>query len=105
MSAITAESVKKLRDMTNLPMMECKSALGEAVACVESGMRVYIHPGCAEPEALVEALMVARALTSTIVEMIHLLTLRHLALLRAGDGGAFPPQRTVRRRQRARGRE
>ena len=25
--------------------------------CVESGMRVYIHPGCAEPEALVEALM------------------------------------------------
>ena len=29
----------------------------EAVTCVESGMRVYIHPGCAEPEALVEALM------------------------------------------------
>ena len=29
----------------------------EAVSCVESGMRVYIHPGCAEPEALVEALM------------------------------------------------
>ena len=32
----------------------------EAVSCVESDMRVYIHPGCAEPEALVEALM-ARA--------------------------------------------
>ena len=29
----------------------------EAVSFVESGMRVYIHPGCAEPEALVEALM------------------------------------------------
>ena len=29
----------------------------EAVSCVESGMRVYIHPGCAEPEALVEALI------------------------------------------------
>src|SRR3974377_1427747 len=29
----------------------------EAVRCVESGMRVYIHPGCAEPEALLEALM------------------------------------------------
>jgi hypothetical protein len=29
----------------------------EAVNCVQSGMRVYIHPGCAEPEALVEALM------------------------------------------------
>ena len=32
----------------------------EAVSCVESNMRVYIHPGCAEPEALVQALM-ARA--------------------------------------------
>ena len=28
----------------------------EAVQCIQSGMRVYIHPGCAEPEALVEAL-------------------------------------------------
>jgi acyl-CoA hydrolase len=22
----------------------------EAVQCIQSGMRVYIHPGCAEPE-------------------------------------------------------
>lgn len=29
----------------------------EALRFVESGMRVYIQPGCAEPEALVEALM------------------------------------------------
>ncbi len=29
----------------------------EAMQCIQSGMRVYIHPGCAEPEALVEALM------------------------------------------------
>ncbi len=29
----------------------------EALRCVESGMRVYIQPGCAEPETLVEELM------------------------------------------------
>ena len=29
----------------------------EALTCVQSGMRVYIQPGCAEPETLVEALM------------------------------------------------
>jgi len=46
----------------------------EAVGCVESGMRVYIHPGCAEPEALVEALM-ERAPYVTNVEVVHLLTL------------------------------
>jgi len=45
----------------------------EAVSCVESGMRVYIHPGCAEPEALVEALMV-RAPFVKNVEVMHLLT-------------------------------
>ncbi len=36
-------------------------------------MRVYIHPGCAEPEALVEALM-SRAPFVKDVELIHLLT-------------------------------
>jgi len=46
---------------------------GEAIACVESGMRVYIHPGCAEPDALVEALM-ARARFVKDVEVMHLLT-------------------------------
>ncbi len=45
----------------------------EAVNCVESGMRVYIHPGCAEPEALVEAL-ISRAPFVKNVELIHLLT-------------------------------
>src|SRR5579862_9619563 len=45
----------------------------EAVSCVESGMRVYIHPGCAEPEALVEALML-RAPLLRDVELMHLLT-------------------------------
>ena len=37
-------------------------------------MRVYIHPGCAEPEALVEALM-ERAPYVKGVEIVHLLTL------------------------------
>ncbi len=46
----------------------------EAVARVESGMRVYIHPGCAEPEALVEALM-GRAPFVKDVEVVHLLTM------------------------------
>src|SRR5215472_10054559 len=46
----------------------------EAVGCVQSGMRVYIHPGCAEPEALVEALM-ERAGHVKHVEVVHLLTL------------------------------
>ena len=46
----------------------------EAVSCVESGMRVYIHPGCAEPEALVEAL-IGRAAFVNDVEVMHLLTM------------------------------
>ncbi len=46
----------------------------EAVQCVQSGMRVHIHPGCAEPEALVEALM-ARGPHVRDVEIIHILTL------------------------------
>ncbi len=46
----------------------------EAVSCVESGMRVYIHPGCAEPEALVEAL-IGRAPFVQDVEVMHLLTM------------------------------
>jgi acyl-CoA hydrolase len=46
----------------------------EAVGFVESGMRVYIHPGCAEPEALVEALM-GRAPHVKGVEILHLMTM------------------------------
>ena len=76
----------------------------EAVNCVKSGMRVYIHPGCAEPEALVEALM-SRAPFVKNVELIHLLTHGHFALLRARYGGALSPQRAVCRWQCARGRE
>jgi 4-hydroxybutyrate CoA-transferase len=46
----------------------------EAVRGVQSGMRVYIQPGCAEPETLVEAL-IKRAPFVRDVEVVHLLTL------------------------------
>ncbi len=46
----------------------------EALRCMQSGMRVYIQPGCAEPETLVEAL-IKRAPFVRDVEVVHLLTL------------------------------
>jgi len=46
----------------------------EALRVVQSGMRVYIQPGCAEPETLVEALL-KRAPFVQDVEVVHLLTL------------------------------
>ena len=46
----------------------------DALRCVESGMRVLIHPGCAEPEALVAALM-ERAPFVRDVEIVHLMTM------------------------------
>jgi len=46
----------------------------EAVRGIRSGMRVYIQPGCAEPEVLVGALM-ERAPMVHDVEIVHLLTL------------------------------
>ena len=45
----------------------------DAVRCVESGMRVYIQGGCAEPETLVEAL-IERAPYVRDVEIVHMLT-------------------------------
>jgi 4-hydroxybutyrate CoA-transferase len=46
----------------------------EALRCVESGMRVYIQPGCAEPETLVEAL-IKRAPHVQDVEIVHMMTM------------------------------
>jgi len=46
----------------------------EALECVQSGMRVYIQPGCAEPETLVEALM-RRAPELHDVEIVHMMTM------------------------------
>src|SRR5690242_2782194 len=57
--------------------MEYKKRLktaDEALACVKSGMRVYIQPGCAEPETLVEALM-RRAPEVSDVEIVHMMTM------------------------------
>ena len=45
----------------------------EALQCVQSGMRVYIQPGCAEPETLVEALM-RRGPSVYNVEIVHMMT-------------------------------
>ncbi|HUL44491.1 MAG TPA: acetyl-CoA hydrolase/transferase C-terminal domain-containing protein [Bacteroidota bacterium] len=45
----------------------------EAVRLIRSGQRVYVHPGCAVPEVLVNA-MCARAQDLENVEVIHLLT-------------------------------
>ncbi|HUI74719.1 MAG TPA: acetyl-CoA hydrolase/transferase C-terminal domain-containing protein [Candidatus Acidoferrum sp.] len=50
-----------------------KSAV-HALQVVQSDMRVYIQPGCAEPETLVEALL-QRAPSVRNVEVVHLLTL------------------------------
>lgn len=46
----------------------------EALRCVQSGMRVYIQPGCAEPETLVEALM-KRGPFVHEVEIVHMMTM------------------------------
>jgi len=57
--------------------MEYKKRLktaDEALGCVKSGMRVYIQPGCAEPETLVEALM-RRAPELFDVEIVHMMTM------------------------------
>jgi elongation factor Ts len=40
MAAITAEMVKKLRDMTSLPMMDCKQALTEADGDAEKAIHI-----------------------------------------------------------------
>jgi 4-hydroxybutyrate CoA-transferase len=49
-------------------------AADEALQCVQSGMRVYIQPGCAEPETLVEALM-RRGPCVYDVEIVHMMTM------------------------------
>ena len=46
----------------------------EALRRIESNMRVYIQPGCAEPETLVEAL-IRRAPCVHDVEIVHMLTM------------------------------
>jgi 4-hydroxybutyrate CoA-transferase len=52
----------------------CLKTADEALGCVQSGMRVYIQPGCAEPETLVEALM-RRGPELRDVEIVHMMTM------------------------------
>lgn len=61
---------------------------GEALRVVKSGQRVYIHPGCAEPESLVEAL-VSRKDDLENVEIVHILTLGTAPYVGPGMEGHF----------------
>ena len=60
----------------------------DALQCVHSGMRVYIQPGCAEPETLVEALM-RRGPFVHDVEIVHLLTMGCAAYVAPEMAGHF----------------
>lgn len=59
-----------------------------ALACVKSGMRVYIQPGCAEPETLVEALL-RRAPELHNVEIVHMMTMGCAPYVAPGMEGHF----------------
>ncbi len=74
---------------------------GEALRAVQSDMRVYIQPGCAEPETLVEALL-KRAPFVHNVEVVHLLTSGMRGLCGAGNGRSLPAQRVFHWRKRTR---
>ncbi|HXY23127.1 MAG TPA: acetyl-CoA hydrolase/transferase C-terminal domain-containing protein [Candidatus Acidoferrum sp.] len=60
----------------------------QALQAVRSGMRVYIQPGCAEPETLVEALL-KRAPFVRNVEVVHLLTLGNADYVKPEMEGHF----------------
>lgn len=60
----------------------------EALRCVQSGMRVYIQPGCAEPETLVEAL-IRRGPQVEDVEIVHMMTLGNAAYVAPEMQGHF----------------
>ena len=60
----------------------------EALAEVRSGQRVYIHPGAAEPQSLVRAL-IDRAPELRGVEVIHLLTLGEAGYAKPGMEASF----------------
>ena len=60
----------------------------EALEVLRSGMRVYIQPGCAEPETLVEALL-RRAPFVHDVEVVHMLTLGNADYVKPEMAGHF----------------
>jgi len=65
-----------------------EATAAEALRCVESGNRVYIHPGCATPEPLARALA-ARAAELEDVEVVHLLTFGEANYIRPEMEGHF----------------
>jgi acyl-CoA hydrolase len=74
-------SVKPLHWMKNYVEKRCTA--DEALRIVRNGETIYIHPGCAEPEKLVHAL-VGRGPELENVRVIHLLT--------AGNADYVKPQ-------------
>jgi 4-hydroxybutyrate CoA-transferase len=72
--AITDVAVKGERMSWELDYKSKLKTPDEALQCVQSGMRVYIQPGCAEPETLVEALM-RRGPFVKDVEIVHMMTM------------------------------
>jgi acyl-CoA hydrolase len=60
----------------------------KALQCVQSGDRVYIHPGCATPEPLAKALA-ARGPSLENVEVVHLLTFGHAGYILPEMEGHF----------------
>jgi 4-hydroxybutyrate CoA-transferase len=60
----------------------------EAVKAIKSGTYVYIHPGCAEPEQLVKA-MVRRAPELSDVRVVHILTRGNADYVRPEMQGHF----------------
>lgn len=59
-----------------------------ALASVSSGDRVYVHPGCATPERLLDAL-VARASELTDVKIVHLMSVGRAEYVGPGMDGHF----------------
>jgi acetyl-CoA hydrolase len=60
----------------------------EAVKCIKSGQRVFVHPGCCTPEHLLTA-MVARKDELENVEVCHILTSGKAGYIEPGMEGHF----------------
>ena len=64
------------------------TAAAEAVQSINSGQRVWIHPGCCTPKPLVDA-MVDRAPELRGVEVVHILTLSEAPYVNPGMEESF----------------
>jgi acyl-CoA hydrolase len=77
--------------ITLMSCLEYRNRLGsadDALRFVRSGMRVYIQPGCAEPETLVEAL-IRRGPHVEDVEIVHMMTMGNAAYVAPEMEGHF----------------